>query len=136
MPNTDWSSLSDTQLLRYAEYHLRAEFTSYGFDASLPQAVEIGGKRFDLSVQVLRAFKPVSFQKADLAVLTVFMDGKPPMLYLLPAEAWDGTDPLFSKGKDALELKLGKGNLHLLANYGFDFTVRRLVRRNASSRKA
>jgi hypothetical protein len=131
MPNTDWSSLSDAQLLRYAEYHLRAEFTSYGFDASLPQAVEIGGRRFELGIQVLRSFKPVSFPKADLAVLAVFMDGKPAMLYLLPSDA-----PLFSKAKDRLELKLEKGNLHLLANYGFDFTVRRVAKRAASGRKA
>lgn len=137
MPNTDWERLDDKQLERTAGYMLMAEFSSHGFDvmssaeeAAGGFALQAGKRRFGVRVKSLRSFKTVSFPKegTDLAVLAVFLEGKAPMTYMLPSEAWNKPDALLRTKGDKLILDLSKKSMNLLANYGLDFAVRRLAK--------
>ncbi|MFA5028712.1 MAG: hypothetical protein WC713_12655, partial [Candidatus Methylomirabilota bacterium] len=114
MPNTDWDLLDAGQLERYAEYLLKAEFSSHGFDIleSSPGrfAAVTGDKRLEVAWKAARGFKPVSFPRdgVSVAILAVFLEGKPPMLYMVPAAAWGKPDALFGRKGERLALNVGK----------------------------
>ena len=146
MDRYDWTRLNKLQLGRYAEYFVKMEFTLFGFDVYTAEVDDRGidfvirkgpDRYYDVQVKSIRNSGYVFFQKAKfepreslLAALVLFVSGKPPELYLIPATAWAEPSALLvshdyelKKSKPEWGLNLSRRNLPLLATYSFDTVV-------------
>lgn len=105
MPNLNWKDLSHLQTGKYAEYYVKMEFTSYGFDVFTSEVDDKGidfvarnknGKFFEIQVKSLRE-KGYVFARKDkfdvnnkrlIMAIVVFREGELPRVYLIPAIEW------------------------------------------------
>ena len=107
MPNLNWSKLNHLQLGKYAEYYVKMEFASYGFevyssevdDHGVDFVVKVPGtaKFFEVQVKSVRDYGYVFISKSKMPMLTShrlvcylhFIDGQLPDVFVIPATAWD-----------------------------------------------
>ncbi len=155
MPNLNWSDLTALQSGQYAEYYVKMEFTSYGFDVYTSEVDDHGidfivkdkrGKYYEVQVKSSRyAIKngySYVFAKKDkfdimqnnlLLALVLLRDKECPKLYLIPATAWNKPN-LLLKDKDYNGLKsapewginLSNKNMCLLEPFTFDTSLMNL----------
>lgn len=128
MKRYEWSKLNHLQLGKYAEYLVKMEFTSYGFDVYTAEVDdkgidfilrkeqkgtngEVEYKYYDVQVKSVRGMQYVFFSKEKfilrdnlLAAIGVFGDGDLPDLYLVPSMVWSYPNALFAS-RDYEELK-------------------------------
>jgi hypothetical protein len=139
----DWSRLNHLQLGRYAEYFAKMEFTLFGCDVYTAEVDDHGidfvirkgeDRYYDVQVKSVRHLNYIFFQKAKfmprinlLAAVVLFLDGRPPQLYLVPSTAWLEPSDLFAsrdyEGKKSAPewgLNLSRKNLPLLVEFAFD----------------
>ncbi|MGD2253328.1 MAG: hypothetical protein PVF70_10490 [Anaerolineales bacterium] len=146
----DWHRLNQPQIIKYAEYLVKMEFTLWGLDVF---SSEVGDHAIDLivrrdqerycelQVQAVRGFNYLAFPKASFhphknlyAAIVVLELYQPPRLYLIPSSAWRKPDELLvsrdHKGKmrdPEWGINLSLKNLPLLEEYEFDKAVRALM---------
>ena len=142
MTNTEWASLNSLQLSQFAEYLIKMEFASYGFEIYIPDVdcpngnfltKKGDGPYFKIQVKSVRGLKSIYFAdkfniKEDLfGALVLFISAWSPQLYLIPSTAWKITDGLFvtrsSIGENSISewgLSLSSKNLDHLNSYLFD----------------
>ena len=144
MPNTNWSNLNSLQLGRYAEYYAKMEIASYGLEVYTSEVDDHGvdfickkNKNEFLQIQVksIRDSGYVFMQarKWDIEdinlflILLIFIDGKLPDIFLIPATEWQKENALFKyktyeglKSEPEYGLNLSKKNLHLLDKFRLD----------------
>lgn len=123
MPCTNWSKLNSLQLSRYAEYYAKMEVASYGLEVYTSEVDDHGidfiakdknGRYNEFQVKSIRKNKGnyVFMQKdkwnihdEDIyLVLLIFKDGMSPVVYLIPATAWQQPNELLCD-KDYIGLK-------------------------------
>ncbi|AOY75374.1 hypothetical protein [Clostridium formicaceticum] len=147
MPRMIWSELSHLQLGKYAEYLMKMEFLSYGFDVFNTEVDDKGvdfviksgsGKFYEMQVKSSRDLNYVFMRKDKfdinneslILVLALFEDNKMPDVFLIPAIEWKSPNNLL-KGKDYEGLKskpewginLSQKNLGLLSQYSIDIMM-------------
>ena len=142
MTNPEWTALNSLQLSQYAEYLIKMEFASYGFEIYIPDldcpngnflTKKGKGPFYKIQVKSVRGFNNVYFaEKFDImedlfGAMVLFIPGWQPQLYLIPSTAWNINDGLFvthlSKSENSLSewgLILSSNNLDHLNMYLFD----------------
>lgn len=151
MPRMVWSELSPLQLGKYAEYLMKMEFLSYGFDVFNTEVDDKGvdfviksktGKFYEMQVKSSRNLNYVFIKKDKfdinnenlMLVLALFEDNKMPDVYLIPAIQWKNPNNLL-KDKDYEGLKsdpewgvnLSQKNLELLSKYKIETMIEKLI---------
>ncbi len=132
MNRFEWSKLNHLQLGRYAEYFVKMEFTSAGFDVYTSEVDDRGidfvirkdeSIYYDVQVKSVRGLDYIFFQK----------DKFKPRIYLIPSTVWLNLNNLFvskdylgKKSKPEWGLNLSKMNLPLLEQYEFDKVAQEL----------
>lgn len=107
----NWSRLNAPQLGRYAEYLVKMEFLLCGCDVYTAEVDDHGidfvartktGNHFDVQVKSLLRSQYVFLPKdkfrihpSNLLALVRFVDGEPPMLFLIRSCVADGPNPIF-----------------------------------------
>jgi len=121
MPRRDWSALNKLQVGRYAEYFVKMEFASYGFQVFTSEVDDRGidlvirddeGHFYEVQVKSVRgpgsayvfatkttaegrpAFDPGN--SALYMALVLLEDGLDPAFFLIPAAAWKTPGGLFA----------------------------------------
>ena len=149
MERLGWGRLNHLQLVRYAQYLVKMEFTLWGFSVFTADVDDRGvdfvartntGSHFDVQVKSILGLNYISFPKklfpldrAMLAAVAVFIEGHRPDLYLIPSRAWRNQDVLFLdreheglKSEPEWGLNLSHQNLPLLEPYVFAKTIKTL----------
>lgn len=155
MPNLKWNELSHLQLGRYAEYLVKMEFASHGFEIYTPEVddhgvdfiARIAPKSFiEIQVKSLRAdnkgnYTYISKEKMDASSknryvsFIHFTNGEIPAIYLIPATAWQKpnsalVDRNYDKpGQESPPewgINFSKKNRNLLEKYLFDNRIGKL----------
>lgn len=151
MPNTNWSTLNNQQLGRYAEYYSKMEFASYGFEVYTSEVDDHGidfiaktksGAFLEIQVKSVRKTNYVFIQKEKWNIessniylaLLIFEDSKLPESYLIPATAWKKPNELLCdkdyvglKSKPEYGLNISKKNMKLLQAYKMEDVIRKIV---------
>ncbi len=154
----DWSRLSSLQVGRYSEYFVKMEFTLFGFDVYSSEVDDQGidfvvrrdpERYYDIQVKSVRqkkvgkgytyVFLPKhTFDRGRtnlFAALVLLPELQPPVLHLVPANAWQQPDALFvdrpygepgQTSKPEWGLNLSARNLPLLQPHEFQHAVQRL----------
>lgn len=143
MPNLNWSKLNRMQLGRYAEYYVKMEFSSYGFDVYTFEVddheVDFVAKPpnshvyYEIQVKSSRDFGYVYITKEKMQPTTnravcymYFIDGNLPDVYIIPSTAWLAPNAVLVDRKYDKEgqtsapewgINLSKKNLRLLDPY-------------------
>lgn len=141
MPRMIWSELSHLQLGKYAEYLMKMEFLSYGFDVFNTEVDDKGvdfviksgsGKFYEMQVKSSRDLNYVFMRKDKfdinneslILVLALFEDNKMPDVFLIPAIEWKSPNNLLKdkdyeglKSKPEWGINLSQKNLGLLNQY-------------------
>jgi hypothetical protein len=150
MPKMIWSQLSHLQLGKYAEYLMKMEFLSYGFDVYTTEVDDNGidfviknklGNYYEMQVKSSRNFNYV-FMKKDkfdinnknlFLVLALFEDDKMPDVFLIPAVEWRIPNELLKdkayeglKSKPEWGVNLSQRNLVLLNRYKIESVISNL----------
>ena len=138
----DWSKLNHLQLGRYGEYFVKMEFTRAGFQVYSSEVDDRGidfvtrrdrGPYLEIQVKSLcrseYAFMPKALcpLAADrLLALVLFLEGKPPILYLVPTLDWSTPNALLvsrdypgKKSKAEWGIQISAKNRKLLDRYTF-----------------
>ena len=144
-----WSTLSKSQLGRYAEYLVKMELTLHGLDVYTAEVDDKGidfvirkdnHTYFDIQVKSSRNLTYVFLPKDKFepsenlyAALVLFTDDKPPELYLIPSLAWQKPNELLVdhdyaglKSVPEYGINLSRRNLVILQQFAFDKIVNRL----------
>jgi hypothetical protein len=149
----EWKHLSKLQLGKYAEYLVKMEFTSYGFEVFSPEVDEHGidfivkGKRgsfLEIQVKSTRKNANILAEKKKfninnknlyMAVL-IFKDGVIPHIYLIPADAWKKGNALFVErnygkqgqtSKPEYGLNISNKNFEMLKQYEFEKIIQKIL---------
>lgn len=141
MPNTNWSMLSNLQFGRYGEYYAKMEFASYGFEIYTSEVDDHGidfiakrknGNFLEIQVKSIRenSYVYMCKNKWDIncrnlyLALLIFKDENLPVVYVVPATAWQNLNELFCdkeyiglKSKPEYGLNISNKNMHLLNPY-------------------
>jgi hypothetical protein len=149
MSRYDWSRLNHLQVGKYAEYLVKMEFVLFGFDVYTSEVDDRGidfvlrkhpATYYDVQVKSVRGYNYVFFRKSAfdlrpnlLAALVIFVDGKPPELFLIRSEAWQSPDALLVyhdykglKSEPEFGINLSERNRELFGQYAFENVVVRL----------
>lgn len=152
MDKYEWGKLNHLQLSKYAEYYVKMEFTLAGFDVYTSDIDDKGidfiirqDEKIYYDIQVKSVYKSnyIFFRKDKfhprnnlLAVIVIFIENKPPTIYLIPSLIWNNLNnenKLFVyreyEGKKSLPeygLNLAKKYLHTLEKYRFDKMIQEL----------
>jgi len=144
-----WQHLNHLQIGRYAEYLIKMELVSYGFDIYTSEVDDRGidfvirincDKYYDVQVKSIRNLNYIFFSKKKFklsdnlfAAIVIFVEGKPPELYLIPSKRWESQDSLFvnreyenKKSEPEWGLNLSKKNIPLLSEYSFKKSIENL----------
>ena len=144
-----WDHLNHLQLGKYAEYFVKMEFTSTGFDVYTAEVDDKGidfvvrkdeNIYYDVQVKSVRGFNYVFFQKERfdlrknlLAAVVRFDEGYPPKIYLIPSLEWSDPNSLLvshdyvgKKSKPEWGLNISSKNLDLLSKFEFENIVEKL----------
>ena len=152
----DWSRLNRLQLGKYAEYLVKMEFVLYGCDVFTSEVDDHGidfvvrtrqGNHYDVQVKSFRleTGKGTPYVYLDkqtfrvdprsLLVLVHFVNGQPPILYLMRSAIGDTPNPLLKnyeaepgrRVSSEWGLTLSRAKLQLLAqDWSFDAVVKTL----------
>jgi hypothetical protein len=112
MPQSyQWSKLTHLQVGRYAEYFVKMQFVLLGCDVYAAEVDERGidfvlrkepAHYWDVQVKSIRKTGYVFFPKAKfriranlLAAVVVFVDGREPDLFIIPATQWRTPNGVF-----------------------------------------
>lgn len=137
-----WTTLSRSQLGRYAEYLARLLFAKSGMDVYLPEIDNKGidfvvrssrGDFFEIQCKARRQLSYFYIEKSKFPMcasrylcLALFIDAKmdEPQMYLIPSTAWATTNALFvdrryegRKSEPEWGLQFSARNMPLLAPY-------------------
>jgi hypothetical protein len=149
----EWKHLSKLQLGKYAEYLVKMEFTSYGFEVFSPEVDEHGidfivkGKRYPfIEIQVKSTRKSANIlaekKKFDInnknlfMAVVIFKDGAIPHIYLIPADAWKKGNALLVErnygkqgqtSKPEYGLNISNKNFEMLKQYEFEKIIQRIL---------
>ncbi len=157
MTNYDWGRLSSIQIGRYAEYYVKMEFASYGFEVYTSEVDDHGidfvtkkgnSPYYEIQVKSVRGLNYIFFQKDKFehieilyAAILLFNQDKPPEFYLIPSTAWQKPNALLvtrdyigKKSKPEWGINLTIKNLELLKVYSFDKVVSELIKVNSEIR--
>ena len=142
-----WSSLTPLQVGRDAKCLVKREFGLHGFDISPPEVDEKGidfvvskepGKYYDVKVKSCRENNYIFLEKDKfklrdnlLAAVVVYLEGKPPELFLIPSLSWNHPDKLlkdrnYEGKKSKPEWGLEPRHKELLQNFDFDKKIEQL----------
>ena len=145
----NWDNLNRLQIGKYAEYYVKMEFTSYGFDVYTSEVDDKGidfvirnqkSKYYEIQVKSLRGSGYIFMQKSKFelsnslyASIVIFNNGERPNVYLIPSTKWKKETPLLRsreyKGKKSEPewgLNVSKKNLYELDKYTFENIVHKL----------
>jgi len=146
MANTKWSQLNHMQIGRFAEYLVKMEMTSYGFDVYTSEVddhgidfiaknkvnefleIQVKSARIDRTSYVFATKDKFEVSNENLLMaLVLFDECKSPRTYLIPAETWNEENDLFrdrkyddKKSKPEWGLNISKKNLGMLGPYEID----------------
>jgi hypothetical protein len=111
MKRYNWSKLNKQQVGAYAEYFVKMELTMYGFQVYETEVDDRGidfitrfenGPFIEVQVKSLRSSGYVFMQKEKFSLrdnlylaLSLFSEGCPPNLYLIPASVWLSPNQVF-----------------------------------------
>ncbi len=110
MPSLKWSRLSSLQLGRYAEYYVKMEFTSYGFDVYTSEVDDHGvdfvakynGQYYEIQAKAVRQDNYMYIPKEKIAISDRFLlcylrfaDDKLPDVFVFPTTVWETPNALF-----------------------------------------
>ena len=148
MPSFEWKNLTPMQLGKYAEYYVKMEFASYGFqvfsseinDSSVDFIVKGKSKKYyEVQVRSIRETSGYVFTPKDrfdveqenlFMALVIFKEDYHPKLFLIPAKAWKEPNDLLRdrdyeglKSKPEWGINTSKKNMPLLDEYGFASSV-------------
>lgn len=152
MPSLNWDKLNHLQIGKYAEYYVKMEFTSYGFDVYASEVDDHGidfivknniGQYFEIQVKSARrpqtSYVFASKEKFNikqenlLMALVLFNNEKVPEMFLIPSKAWLNENDLFRdrdyidrKSKPEWGLNISTKNIHLLNDYNFEKTLKQI----------
>jgi len=149
MNRYNWSRLNHLQIGKYAEYFVKMEFALWGFDVYSSEVDDRGIDLvvrkddityYDVQVKSIRGYNYVFFPKDKfqprhslLAAVVILVEGEPPVLYLIPSEAWGEPNVLLAdrryegkKSKPEWGLNISRKNMPLLEQYKFDRVVKNL----------
>lgn len=141
-----WAHLSRQQAGAYTEYFVKMELTMYGFQVYTSEVDDRGvdfvarlgdGPFVQVQVKSLRSPGYVFMRKTKLALdprtfiaFGLLLNGKPPLLYLIPSMVWLNPGPVFVshdyEGKASEPewgINVSKKNLPLLEPYLFATTI-------------
>jgi len=153
MERFQWSHLTTQQVGAYAEYFVKMELTTYGFQV---YSAEVDDRGIDfiaryqtrpfLEIQVksLRSFGYIFMRKAVFQLreslyvaFVLFTNGESPSLFLIPSTVWNSPDEVFvSRDYEGLKsepewgLNVSIKNLSILESYQFEHVMARLGRVN------
>jgi len=142
MRNYKWSKLNHLQIGQYAEYYVKMEFTLAGFDVYTAEVDDKGidfvirkdkNTYYDIQVKTVRGFNYIFLLKEKFvlrknlyAAIVIFIEGKPPKLYLIPSLVWSNPNGLFvsrdyegKKSNPEWGINLAKKYIPLLKEYEF-----------------
>jgi hypothetical protein len=146
MPNKNWNQLSSLQIGRYAEYYVKMEFASYGFEVYTSEVDDHGvdfiakkgeSQYFDIQVKSVRGLNYIFLQKNKFilrwnlyAAIVIFVESEMPHLFLIPSNDWEQPNNLLvSRDYEGLKsspewgLNLSHKNNELLNQYLFEKTI-------------
>jgi hypothetical protein len=145
----EWSRLNKLQIGKYAEYFVKMEFTQYGFDVYSSEVDDRGidfvvrkepSAYYDVQVKSVREIGYVFFPKSKfilrknlLAAIVLFLESKPPQIYLITSEAWLKPNALLrdreyigKKSEPEWGLNISKKNMPLLSKFAFEDIIKTL----------
>lgn len=145
-----WSTLSSSQMGRYAEYVVKMELSRLGCDVYVPEVDDKGidllvrlapGRYAEVQVKSVRGSRYVFMRKdafpldeSRYLALAVFPEGRWPDIYLIPATVWGTPDKVFVsrdyvglKSRPEYGLNLSVRALELLEPYRLERQVARLL---------
>jgi hypothetical protein len=141
-----WGRLSRQQAGAYSEYFVKMELTMYGFQVYTSEVDDRGvdfvaryehGPFVQIQVKSLRSLGYVFMQKSKLVLdentfiaFGLLLEGKPPLLYLIPSTVWRNPGPAFVsrdyEGKESdpeWGINVSTRNLPYLNPYLFATTI-------------
>jgi hypothetical protein len=141
-----WGRLSRQQAGAYTEYFVKMELTMYGFQVYTSEVDDRGvdfvaryesGPFVQVQVKSLRSLGYVFMQKSKLILdentfiaFGLLLEGKPPLLYLIPSTVWRTPGPTFVsrdyEGKESdpeWGINVSAKNLPALEPYLFATTI-------------
>ena len=149
MPDNEWERLNHLQLGRYAEYYVKMEFASYGFeiygsevdDHGIDFIIKKGTENYyDIQVKSIRGYNYIFFPKDKfktrqnlLAAVVLFLPKEAPKLYLIPSISWLNPNALLvsrdyegKKSKPEWGLNISTKNIRLLEEFSLPTMVKKL----------
>ncbi len=150
MPSYSWDQLNSFQIGKYAEYYVKMEFTSYGFDVYSSEVDDKGidfivkkdnGLYYEIQVKSVRksnyvfALKDRFHAHRDnvFMALVLFINEELPELYLIPSKEWLKPNDLLrdreyqgKKSSPEWGINISKKNRPLLKQYEFNRIIQQL----------
>jgi hypothetical protein len=147
----NWHRMNHLQVGRFAEYFVKMEFALYGFEVYSAEVDDRGidfvvrsegGQFYEIQVKSIRGLNYVFLQKDKfplrpdrIAAVVVLLEGKPPELFLIPAQSWRSPNVLLvshdfegKQSKPEWGLNLSNKNRPLLEGFRFDAVVTSLMK--------